>query len=378
MRRRPRNDGLVRQRKDGRWEARLDLGWHNGKRKFRSFYGATEQDAVQKLNEAKRRKDDGDPVTSARETVRQFVNGWLAGAEPRFRPRAFHSYRETLDRHVLPYIGEYRLSDLKMPHVQAWIDARVAAGVSPRTVRYARVVFRAIIGRAVAQHLITRNPAGKGIELPAYQEREMVPLDADQAKAFLAAIKDEPLEGLFTVALACGLRIGEALGLQWGDVDADKGTISINRTVGRLPKVGLITGPPKSRNSRRTIKLPTIVAAALKRHRTRQLEMRLAAGKAWQDGGWVFTSPIGTPLDAANVRREFRTHLEAAKLPMIRLHDLRHSAATLLLAQGCDVRTIMALLGHSQLSTTMRYVHVPAKLQEHAASRMDAALGAAV
>ena len=134
-----------------------------------------------------------------------------------------------------------------------------------------------------------------------------------------------------------------ALDVQWGDMDADRGTISINRTIGRLPKVGLITGPPKSRNSRRTLKLPSIVAVAHQRHRTRQLEMRLAAGKAWQEGAWVFTSPIGTPLDAANVRREFRAHLATAKLPMIRLHDLRHRAATLLLPQACAVRPTMGL-----------------------------------
>lgn len=378
MRRRPRNDGHIRQRVDGRWEARIDLGWKNGKRLCRSFYGKTEQEVRQSLDEAKRKNDAGDPVISDRQTVRAFVDSWLEGAKPRFRERAFHSYRETLDRHVLPFLGDMRLGELRMPHVQKWVEERSEAGVPPRTVRYARTVFRAVIGRAVAQHLIARNPAAKGIELPAYQEREMTPLDAAQAQQFLATIKDDPLEGLFTVALACGLRIGEALGLQWGDVDADRGTISIHRTIGRLPKVGLITGPPKSRNSRRTLKLPAIVASALKRHRTRQLEMRLAAGKAWQEGAWVFTSPIGTPLDAANVRREFRAHLTAAKLPMIRLHDLRHSAATLLLAQGCDVRTIMGLLGHSQLSTTMRYAHVPAKLQEHAANQMDKALGAAV
>ena len=378
MRRRPRNDGMIRQRDDGRWESRIYLGWQNGRRKSKSFYGATEQEVTDLLNDAKRRYKEGQPVTTSRETVREFVNRWMAGAEPRYRPRAFHSYRETLDRHVLPFLGDLALNELTMPRVQAWLDDKAAAGVSARTCRYARVVFRAVIGRAVAQRLIASNPAGRGIELPAYQEREMTPLDSAQAQAFLKAVDGHELEGLFTTALACGLRIGEALGLQWNDYDADKGTLTVNRTVGRLPTVGLVTGPPKSRQSRRTLKLPTVVSSALKRHRTRQLEARLAAGKAWQAGDWVFTTPIGTVLDVSNVRREFRVLLAKAKLPMIRLHDMRHSAATLLLAQGVSVRLIMSVLGHSQVTTTMRYVHAVEKLQEHAATEMDKALGVAV
>ena len=111
-RRRPRHDGHIRQRADGRWEARLDLGWRSGKRASQSFYGQSEQGVRKQLDEAKRRLDAGEPVTSSSELVRTFVNDWLDGAKPRFRPRAFHSYRETLDRHVLPYLGAYKLCDL--------------------------------------------------------------------------------------------------------------------------------------------------------------------------------------------------------------------------------------------------------------------------
>lgn len=132
---------------------------------------------------------------------------------------------------------------------------------------------------------------------------------------------------------------------------------------------------PKSARSRRTIKLPAVVASALKTHRTGQLEERLAAGKYWEDSGLVFTSPIGTAMDPRNVSREFQGMLKGADLPHIRFHDLRHTAATLLLAQGVDPRTIMETLGHSQISLTLNtYAHVLPALQSDAAVKMDAIL----
>src|SRR5262249_33868920 len=132
---------------------------------------------------------------------------------------------------------------------------------------------------------------------------------------------------------------------------------------------------PKSARSRRTVRMPGLLVSALKTHRTRQLEERLAAGPAWEDCGFVFASPVGTALDQRNVTREFRALLAAANLPAVRFHDLRHTAATLLLAQGVDPRTIMETLGHSQISLTMNtYSHVLPSLQEDAAAKMNAIL----
>jgi integrase len=225
-----------------------------------------------------------------------------------------------------------------------------------------------------------------------------------------------------SVGTALGLRLGEALGLRWADVDFDANTIRVRqalersggdsaarrpliierrnlrqriaaapkrsaerrvlwqqlealRTKWRSLRTTLRFTEPKSARSRRTIRMPSVVVTALKAHRTRQRKERLAAGGDWQDSGLVFTSPIGTPLDSRNVTRAFRTLLVEAKLPMIRFHDLRHTAATLLLAQGVDPRTIMETLGHSQISLTLNtYSHVLPALQAEAAAKLDAIL----
>jgi integrase len=172
-----------------------------------------------------------------------------------------------------------------------------------------------------------------------------------------------------------GLRQGEALGLRWQDVDLEAGTLRVEhglqRIGGRLQLV-----PTKSTRSRRTVLVPTLVTDALRAHRTRQLEERLLAGGRWHDGGYVFSSTIGTPIDAAELRRAFAAILRRAGLPVIRFHDLRHSAASLMLAQGVAARVVMETLGHSSYSLTMdTYSHVLPALQRQAADAMDRLLG---
>jgi integrase len=259
------------------------------------------------------------------------------------------------------------------------------------------------------------------IEVPRHRAREIQPLTDEQARALLDEVKGDRLEALVSVALALGLRIGEALGLVWQHIDLKRGTVTIaqalersggdavvrkrlnvqrrdllkqfseapdqetrRQLMERLKTVRAELKPvrqtlhfnePKSQRSKRTIVMPEIVASALKQHRTRQLKERLAAGPDWQDSKLVFTTPIGTPLDPRNVHREFKTLLVDAGLPLVRFHDLRHTAATLLLAQGVDPRTIMETLGHSQISLTLNtYSHVVPALQRAAAAKMDAVL----
>jgi integrase len=168
-----------------------------------------------------------------------------------------------------------------------------------------------------------------------------------------------------------GLRQGEILGLRWSDVDVETSTLrvaqALQRVNGRLEFV-----EPKSRRSRRTIPMPPTVARALRAHRSRQLEERIAVGPRWRESDLVFTTSIGTPLDSRNVTRRFQAALERASLPRLRFHDLRHTAASLMLAQGVPARVVMETLGHSQISLTMNtYSHVVPALQREAADRMD-------
>lgn len=260
-------------------------------------------------------------------------------------------------------------------------------GATPRTCRYARTVLRAALKQAVRWQMLVINPASL-IEVPRHVKAEIEPYTIEQAKQLLKAANGHELEGFVTVAIALGLRVGEARALAWDDVNLDANALAVRRTLSRLPVVrdeqgkvvsgGLTFGEPKSARSRRALTLPAVVVDALKAHRTRQKEQRLRIGKAWQESGLVFTSPIGTAIDYSNLRRSFRALLKAAELPMTKIHNMRHTAATLLLAQGCDARTIMSVLGHSQISLTLNtYAHVLPQLTKDAAHRMDAVLARA-
>jgi integrase len=195
-----------------------------------------------------------------------------------------------------------------------------------------------------------------------------------QAKAFLAAAKKNPLGSLFSVALAVGLRLEEALRLGWDDIDTKKKTLRVRRALQRT-KDGLRFVEPKSERSRRTVSLPDFAVTALERHRVAQKKARLVAGSQWFESGLAFTTGVGTALDERNVRREFKAILKAAKLPTMRVHDLRHTCASLLLVQGVHPRVVMETLGHSQISITMdTYSHVMPALGVDAAGRMNAVM----
>ena len=234
-------------------------------------------------------------------------------------------------------------------------------------------VLRRALGQALKWGLVARNVATL-VDPPRVQRREVQPLGPDQARAILAAVQGDRLEALYSVALAVGLRRGEALGLRWTDVEFDAGALAVRAALQRVNgKLQLVQ--PKTARSRRTIALPQSVIVALHRHRVRQLQERLLAGQRWHDTGFVFTTTLGTPLDPRNVYRHFQRALDKAGLPRKRFPDLRHTCATLLLAQGVHPRVVMDILGHSQIALTMdTYSHVIPALQREAAGRMDALL----
>ncbi len=197
------------------------------------------------------------------------------------------------------------------------------------------------------------------------------------ARRVLEAVKGDRLEALFTVALALGLRQSETLGLRWSDINVDAGTLSIQRTLQRID--GNFTFfPPKTARSRRTIAMPTPVAAALLQHMKRQLEGRIIMGVAWEGETWgslVFTDEVGQHLTSFHVSRRFRKLLHLAGLSTMRYHDLRHGAASLMAAQGIPARVAMEILGHSQISTTLNiYTHIAPELQKEATEKVADAL----
>ena len=234
-------------------------------------------------------------------------------------------------------------------------------------------MLRRALGQALKWGLVTRNVATL-VDPPRAVRKPVQPLTANQARAFLAFTKGDRPGPLFHVAITTGLRQGELFGLRWQDVDLTAGTLAVRHAMQRVAGVPTLV-EPKTTLSHRTVTLPASAIAALKAQRTRQLEECLLAGGRWQDRGLVFASTIGTPLEPSNVTHRFQRLLAEAGLPRQRFHDLRHCAASLLLAGNVAPRTIMGILGHSQIGLTMNtYAHLSPTLEHDAARALDAVL----
>jgi integrase len=371
-RRRGAGEGNIYQRADGRWEARLHLGYEAGRRRRKSFYGHTRREVQDQLTRALRDVQQGLPVaTDERQTVEQYLRRWLAEAvRPSVRPRTYTTYEMYARVHLIPELGSIPLVRLTPQHVQTLLNAKLRSGLAPRSVHHLRAILRRALNQAHRWGMVPRNVATL-VDPPRVPRYEVRPMTPEQARVFLDAARGHRHEALYTVALAVGLRQGEALGLRWEDIDLDAGTLAVRHALQRVGgKLQLVE--PKTRLSRRTIALPPLVVGALRAHRTRQLEERLWAGSRWREQNYVFTTSIGTPLDGTNVTHHLQAMLSAAGLPKQRFHDLRHACASLLLAQGVHPRVVMETLGHSQISLTMNtYSHVIPSLQRDAADRME-------
>ena len=360
---------------DGRWKGQADLGRDkDGKRVRRTVYGKSSADVERQLRTLLTAKDHGTASTAERQTVAQYLDYWYKeSADQRVRYSTGKRYRQIIDQHLTPSLGRIYLDKLGPEQVQALLNAKAKEGQSPRSIQQIRAVLRAALTRAMKWGLVARNVAAL-VDGPRVPHKAGGYLDASQARQFLEAAQGDRLEALYSVALSLGLRQGEALGLRWQDIDLDHGRLTVanalQRVNGRLELVEV-----KTNRSRRTVTLPGSVLAGLKEHSERQRFEKRAAGEGWREGGYVFTTTIGTPLDDGNLRRAFWKLLEKAELPKIRFYDLRHSCASLLLAQGVHPRTVMEILGHSNIAVTMNtYSHVFESVHVEAAAAMDRAL----
>jgi len=353
----------------------MDLGIVDGHRRYRTVYGKTRDEVAKQLTKLLGQRDDGTMPTAGRQTVADYVTAWLQGKKNNLRPSTRRSYGWLITKHVVPEIGAVRLEKLQPADVRRMLQHRLDAGLSPRSVHHIRAVLRAALSQAVKDGLIPRNVA-KLAEGPTVEETQVTSLSPAEAARFLDAVRGNRLEALYRVALAVGLRRGEALGLRWADIDLESRQL---RVVNALQRVNgkLVLVPPKTKRSRRTVSLPEVVVSALREHRRRQLEEQLLAGARWSNQDeLVFTTTIGTPLDGDSVTKAFSVILEKAGIRHVRFHDLRHSCASLLLAQGVPMRVVMEVLGHSTITLTMNtYSHVMPSLLSDAADAMDRALG---
>jgi integrase len=401
-RQRRNGEGSIRQRKDGRWEARVWIFTSDGGEVRRSVYGATWEEAHHQLVKLKAASASGVKLAASNHTVEQWLTYWLTEiAQHRVRPSTYASYRWLATSYVVPYLGSKKLARLRPSDIRTFLDrlkgvcqccalgkdaSRVNAGrparccakrprecceayLSDGSVRYAHRLVRAALQDAVIEDLIPTNVA-TNLRISHRYRPKFKPWTADEATGFLKAAKEDRLYALYSVALALGLRRGEALALRWSDVDFVDGVLRVERTLQRIAGQ-LAAGPVKTDGSHRTVAIPSGLLDVLRQHRARQATDRTAAGDRWQSHGLIFTTKIGTPIEPRNINRHFATLCERAGVPLIRFHDLRHSCATLLYDQGVPIEKIQDVLGHSSPTITKTiYVGATRKVQRDAVERL--------
>lgn len=368
MANRGHGEGTIYQRKDGRWVASITL--ENRKRK--TFYGKTRKEVQEKLRIALNEQKQGILATGPQQTVKQFLEQWLEEVhKPAIRIGTYKGYRMYLDNHIIPALGHVQLQKLTPQRVQAFYSHMQQEGLSAKSVNNIHGMFHKALDKAVQWGLVPRNVCD-AVSLPKQARHEIQPLNEEQARQLLVSARGNGLEGLITLAVTTGMRSGELLALKWRDINLDNRSLHIQRSMSYIPGKGYLEFEPKTSKSRRKIVLPPFVCEALKLHWARQLEVRLKAGERWQDRDLVFCNIYGGYLDPAHLRQRFDKLLKEAGLPDVRFHDLRHSAATILLSIGVPAKVVQEILGHSQIGMTMdTYSHVLPDMQQQAMDKMN-------
>jgi integrase len=375
-----RRSGQIIQRGKRTFLLRVFLGRNatTGRRRYRNVnFRGTKSAAQTQLSSLLRDASLGLLVEPSRTTLGEYLDQWIEGAaKVRVRPRTLQGYKELLDRYIRPDLGNERLSKLTPLQIQRTYAGLIERGLSAKTVRHAHGVLRAALNQAVKWRLLIANPA-LAVELPKTRKKEMQALSPEQAALFLAHASNDRHGALFSVALTTGMRPGEYLGLQWKDVDLEKGLVVVRRTLVPQGDGGWDFAEPKTAQSARTIPLPRSVTRALIEHRKLQTAEKLKAGEKYEDHDLVFAGPKGHAIQLRNlVNRHFKPLLTQAKLPgTLRLYDLRHTCATLLLSQGEHPKVVSERLGHASVMLTLdTYSHVLPTMQQRAAERLENAL----
>jgi integrase len=363
MKRRSNNQGSVIERGDGRWEARISLP--NGKRK--SSYAKTRRDAEKKLRDMLTDLDNGIVPADGRQTIKQYLTSWLETVKSQVEPSSYVSYRTHI-RRIIKELGHVSLAKLTAQQLQSFYAQKLTDGLASTTVNTMHTVIKAALGDAITLNLVTRNVASM-IKPPKFQPKERVPLSEQQARELLNAAKGNRLEALYVLVLSTGMREGELIALEWKDIDFESSELYISHGLQYTP-VGFRVTHPKSNSSKRRIILPVHVVVALKKHRELQEQERKLAGTNWDAShDFVFPNGIGRKMLPSDLRgRNFYRLLKKAALPAIYFHDLRHTAATLLLRRGVHVKVVSEMLGHANVGITLRiYAHVMPGMHQQAA-----------
>lgn len=392
-RRRSAGEGSTYKGPDGRWRGAIRWTEPDGTRRRRTVSGATRAEARDRLDAIRGELRLGTIAPAGRATtVAEFLTSWIERDRPRVRPSTWKGRETHVRVYLIPALGRLAVARLTPADVERAIATFMATGrpetaeqrrrgrqtrgpVSALTARHIRATLRRALADAVRDGLAGRNAAADA-RPPYVPHRTVDYLDASLVRELLEATADDAYGPLYALAATTGLRLGELLGLGWSAVDLDAGTLAVRRSLAMAGAGGWELAQPKSSHSRRTIPLPGLARAALRRQEERQEAARAAAGEAWQDrDGLVFTDAVGRPLRPEGVSAAFQRAREAAGLPALPFHGLRHSAATMMLAEGVPLAVISEWLGHAGIAiTAAHYAAVVPELRREAAEAMDRAL----
>jgi integrase len=374
MGKRGNGEGGISRRKDGLYMARYTVQTATGAKR-KTLYGKTRREVDEKLTKAKADRDGGLVFDADNLRLGEYLERWLADSvRDTVRPTTFERYEQLVRLHIRPVLGKASLKNLTSAHVRGLYREKLDAGLSPRTVQYVHVTLHKALKQAIADGLIPRNVT-EAVKPPQVRREEIRPLTAEQVRILFDAVKGDRLEALYVLAVTTGLRQGELLGLKWDDIDLEVGTLQVRRTL-TTANGGPVFSAPKTKGSRRTVRLSQMALEALTSHLDYQLGEIDRAGGLWRENGLIFASESGEPLSRQPVTaRRFKPMLKRAGLPEIRFHDLRHTCATLLLSKNVNPKVVSEMLGHASIAITLdTYSHVLPTMQESAAKAMEDAL----
>jgi integrase len=374
--RRSNHEGSIYQRKsDGLWMGVAHIGYDDYGKPLRKYVSSKRRpEVVKQLKELRRKIDDGQLLKEDGVALSELFDRWFNDVmRHQIAPSTFSNYQTVVRMHILPILGRKKLAELTVSDVDKLLSLKTDSGLSPSTVRRIRAVLAQCLDQAIRWELVHRNVATLS-RSPKMVRHEGRTLSPEQARRLLESLRGHHSEALYALMLSTGLRRGEALGLRWSDFDRATGVLRVSR---QLKREGsrLVTTDTKTSLSRRAVNLPVPMLKTLLDHEVRQGAQRGHLGTSWIDSGFIFTSSIGTPIDPRNLYREFQKVCRSAGLGDWHPHELRHSAASLMLAQGVKIQVVSQVLGHSSIRMTADvYGHLLDPDRQEAAQAMGTLL----
>jgi integrase len=355
--RRQHGEGTITQRKDGRWAGAISVRKPDGTNGRVWVYGKTAQEVREKLRAKQREIDNGVNLFSDNPTVAQFLATWLEyTVKPARTAKTHATYVNLVKNQINPHLGKVKIKSLKPDHVRRMVAELQQGDYASRTINLALTALKSALKNAVASGELSRNVAS-GITVKI-EKHEITPLTADQAKRFLEYVRGHRNYALYYLALSLGLRRGELLALRWADISLDKRTLTVRKS--------------KTKSGIRTLTLPPHIVDVLQAHWQFQATERVLRSANWQEHGLVFPNERGKPFDPQGLTSHFKRALERSGLPDVCFHNLRHTAATLMIEQGVHMKVVQEILGHATLAMTADiYAHVSTDAVEDALGRVQ-------